>query len=325
MIKHESFQPGIGVGTWAWGNRFLWNYNSLSDDSTLHTTFNTAISLGLNFFDTADSYGTGNLNGRSESLLGRFVSQLSQNQVQQLTLATKLAPFPWRFKHGYRKAFYSSKSRLQGHLDRVQLHWSTARYAPYQEGFLIDALAQLVYDKHVNSLGISNVGPKGLGKIYRRLAMKGVRLASVQVQFSLLTYNQALQREMILVSRALGIEVLAYSPLALGILSLSSPSQVTLPVGPRKLLYRHILPEIGGLLCTLNEIAKSRQVCTAQVALNWCRAHGAMPIPGLRNPEQAIIAAGALHWNLDSGELAELDRISQSLKVSIPENPFQSS
>ncbi|BBL86365.1 hypothetical protein PMYN1_Chma557 (chromatophore) [Paulinella micropora] len=96
-------------------------------------------------------------------------------------------------------------------------------------------------------------------------------------------------------------------------------------MGPRKLLYRHILPEIGGLLCTLNEIAKSRQVCTAQVALNWCRAHGAMPIPGLRNPEQAIIAAGALHWNLDSGELAELDRISQSLKVSMPENPFQSS
>nr|AUG32597.1 oxidoreductase [Paulinella longichromatophora] len=325
MSKNESCQPSIGVGTWAWGNRFLWGYDSASQDKVLQDTFNKAISLGLDFFDTADSYGTGNFNGRSEILLGNFISQLPQRQAETLTLATKLAPFPWRFSYNYQKAFDSSKSRLQGHLNRVQLHWSTARYAPYQEGFLIDTLAELVRNSQVTSLGVSNIGPRGLKKIHRRLALQGIRLASIQVQFSLLTGNLGIRNELIVMSRALGVEVLAYSPLALGLLCLSSPDQITLPSGPRNLLYRHILPEAGELLCILNEIAKARQTCATQVALNWCRAHGAMPIPGLRNPEQAMAAAGALNWTLNSGELAELDRTSQSLKVNMPENPFQSS
>ena len=61
----------IGVGTWAWGNRFLWQY-SKSDDEALENTFNEVLKLGVNWFDTADSYGTGDLEGRAEELLGTF-------------------------------------------------------------------------------------------------------------------------------------------------------------------------------------------------------------------------------------------------------------
>mgnify|MGYP001330139021 CR=1 FL=1 len=62
----------IGFGTWAWGNKFLWGYIPERDDQPLEEAFNSAISSGLNFIDTADSYGTGQLNGRSEELLGIF-------------------------------------------------------------------------------------------------------------------------------------------------------------------------------------------------------------------------------------------------------------
>ena len=62
----------MGLGTWAWGNKFLWGYDETMDQE-LQEAFNLAINSGVNLFDTADSYGTGRLNGRSELLLGRFI------------------------------------------------------------------------------------------------------------------------------------------------------------------------------------------------------------------------------------------------------------
>ncbi len=95
--------------------------------------------------DTADSYGTGRLNGRSEELLGQCLDALDPLSRTKLVVATKLAPFPWRLgRRGLLKAFQASRQRLRGQLDRVQLHWSTARYAPWQERPLLDGLADLV-------------------------------------------------------------------------------------------------------------------------------------------------------------------------------------
>ena len=67
---------GIGFGTWAWGNQLIWGYEPQRDDAVLEATFRQAVGSGLYFVDTADSYGTGRLNGRSEQLLGRFASAL---------------------------------------------------------------------------------------------------------------------------------------------------------------------------------------------------------------------------------------------------------
>lgn len=64
----------MGFGTWAWGNQLLWGYQE-SMDNELQQTFNLAVDNGINFFDTADSYGTGRLNGKSEKLLGKFIRE----------------------------------------------------------------------------------------------------------------------------------------------------------------------------------------------------------------------------------------------------------
>lgn len=64
----------MGFGTWAWGNQLLWGYQE-SMDSDLQRTFNLAVENGINLFDTADSYGTGRLNGQSEKLLGKFIRE----------------------------------------------------------------------------------------------------------------------------------------------------------------------------------------------------------------------------------------------------------
>ena len=323
-LAHDTASVPVGVGTWAWGNQFLWGYDPALDGQ-LQATFEQAVALGLRFFDTADSYGTGRLQGRSESLLGRFRQALAPEQQRDLVVATKLAPFPWRLgRGGLRRAFDASRARLGGRLERVQLHWSTARYAPWQEGPLLDGLADLVSEGAVTSLGLSNFGPRRLRQVHGQLQSRGIHLASLQVQCSLLAPRAIEPGGVAAVCGELGIQLIAYSPLALGLLA--RPPGATAPpaVGARRLLFARLLPRITPVLEVLADIARSRQVPQAAVALNWCRSHGAMPIVGLRTVEQAQMAAAASRWSLDAAERQALDHAARALPVGMPANPFDS-
>ncbi len=319
----------IGFGTWAWGNKLLWGYLPEKNDDLLEKTFQEAVNRGLNFIDTADSYGIGQLNGRSEVLLGRFLRKLPTYKYKNLNVATKLAPYPWRLgREGFKAAFKASKARLQGKLDRVQLHWSTSRYAPLQEVQLMDGLGDLYDSGLISQIGISNMGPNRLRWFYNRLQMRGIPLKSLQVQFSLLSPapNKIVQIKD--VCKELDIELLAYSPLALGVLVIppyetntNIPEQTFL----RGNLFRRLLPPSIELRKGLYDIACDRGVSQAQVALNWCRAHDAIPIAGLRDPKQAKDAGEASKWTLNKKEKQTLDILSKDCKVRMPNNPFQSS
>lgn len=314
--------PGIGVGTWAWGNQLLWGYDP-RQDASLAATFQRAVQRGLCWFDTADSYGTGRFNGRSELLLGRFCADLPEVRRNQVLVATKLAPFPWRLgRGGFRAAFAASRRRLQGKLDRVQLHWSTARYAPWQEGPLLEGLADLVSGAEVAELGVSNVGPQGLRRMHRHLAARGVRLVSVQVQLSLLSPAPIEPGGVAEVCRELGIELIAYSPLALGLLAASVSAAP--PPGARGALFRRLGPQLVPLRAAMAAMAQRREAPLAAVALNWCRSHGAMPIPGLRSPAQVEAAATAASWQLEPAERDELDQLAGRLERRMPANPLAS-
>lgn len=321
--------PEIAVGTWSWGNQFLWGYEP-GQDAELQATFERAVALGFTVFDTADSYGTGRLQGRSEALLGQFTAALPESSRRGLILATKLAPFPWRLgRHGFARAFLASRQRLQGKLDRVQLHWSTARYAPWQEDPLLDGLADLLERGEVSSLGVSNMGPKRLRRCHARLARRGLSLASVQVQASLLAPEVLAPGGLIEVCRELGITLLAYSPLALGLLARPLTASLS-GRGPRRWLAARLRPTLSPLLGCMARIAadhgslRGDQPDLAAVALNWCRSHGAVPIVGLRRVDQVEAAAAARGWCLEPAERQELDRLARALPVRMPANPFQS-
>ena len=318
--------PSIGVGTWAWGNRFLWGY-APDQDQVLEACFQRAVERGLHFFDTADSYGTGRWNGRSEGLLGQFVAALPPRRRQELCVATKLAPFPWRLgRRGFERALQASRGRLLGKLDRVQLHWSTARYAPWQEGPLLQGLADQVLAGAVAELGVSNVGPERLRRIQAELAARGVSLRSLQVQLSLLAPEPIRPDGLLDVCRELGVELIAYSPMALGLLTRMPGAEPSLPSGPRRWLFRRLWPDLQPLLEAMAQIAAGRDASLAAVALNWCRAHGAMPIAGLRSVAQADAAADALTWSLEARERECLDQLALALpsRARMPANPFQS-
>mmetsp|Transcript_23779 Transcript_23779/g.45347 ORF Transcript_23779/g.45347 Transcript_23779/m.45347 type:complete len:198 (-) Transcript_23779:3375-3968(-) len=149
----------LGCGTWSWGNKLLWDYDP-SQDEEIYRAYRAVRDAGVTIFDTADSYGTLELNGRAEILLGqferRYQGEQSNNKQQsnmfdfrsflgnsdssaknnKQQVATKFAPYPWRITRGSLvQAAKESLARLeQDKLSVAQLHWSTQNYQPFQEG-----------------------------------------------------------------------------------------------------------------------------------------------------------------------------------------------
>ena len=318
-------QIGIGFGTWAWGNKLVWGYTAETDDILLKKTFFDAIDGGLDLVDTADSYGTGKLFGQSEKLIGNFLEELPKSKLKKITIATKLAPFPWRIgRNGLNHAFEESNKRLRGHMKRVQLHWSTYRYAPWQEEQLLDGLGDLYEKGLINEIGLSNTGPKRLSFLHQKLKERGIKISSIQRQFSLLTKPTLEDEKIKNICIENNIEYLAYSPLALGILTIPPGKSPKTRTFLRQKLFQNILPKTIELRTLLTEIGKRYSASQAQVAINWVRSHGAKPIVGIRNPFQAKDAISALNWSLNQKEQEKLDFHKKKYLTNMPQNPFTS-
>ncbi|MEA5510791.1 aldo/keto reductase [Crocosphaera sp. UHCC 0190] len=313
----------MGCGTWAWGNRLLWGYDETMDQ-TLQQVFNLAVSQGVILFDTGDSYGTGKLNGRSESLLGKFAQAYQGPNQDKICLATKLAAYPWRWtRQAMVKAGKASAKRLGRNIDLVQMHWPTANYAPWQEGPLLDGLGDLYEQGLVKGVGLSNYGPKRLKQVYEKFAARNIPIVTLQVQYSLLSTYPVTELGLKEVCDQLGIQLIAYSPLALGLLTGNYTEQGPFPKGLRGIFFRQMLPKIRPLLDGLKAIALTRQKTMAQVAINWCICQGFIPIPGAKTVQQMEQNLGALGWRLSEGEMTELDRLTERVEKKMIQNSFQ--
>ncbi len=320
---HNIELPKMGCGTWAWGNRLLWDYQETMDQD-LNAVFDYSVAQGVTLFDTGDSYGTGKLSGQSEKLLGRFSAAYRGQNQAKICLATKLAPYPWRLTPGSMVSAAQASAQRLGRLDLVQLHWSTANYLPWQEGPLLDGFAQVCHQGLAQGVGLSNFGPKRLRLAHQRLADQGIRIQTLQVQYSLLSTYPVTQLGLKEVCDELGIKLIAYSPLALGLLTGKYKDKSDLPKGLRRFALGQILPGISPLLSCLSEVATAKNKSMAQVALNWCMCKGTLPIPGAKNLQQAQQNTGALGWQLSSAEVSELDQASARCQKQMVQNNFQS-
>lgn len=321
-VNDQLSLPPLGCGTWAWGNQLLWEYDQ-SQDQQLQQVFNFCVDNGVTLFDTGDSYGTGKLQGRSEQLLGEFTRQYQGEEKNNICIATKLAAYPWRLtRHSMVSACRASAQRLGNSVDLVQMHWPTANYAPWQENVLLDGLADLYEQGEVKGVGLSNYGPKRLRKVHKKFAQRGVPIVTLQVQYSLLSTDSVQRLGLKETCDELGIKLIAYSPLTLGLLT-GKYGDGVFPKGVRGLLFRYLLPGIKPVLGCLQEIATSRNKTFSQVALNWCLSKGTIPIPGAKNLKQAQENIGALGWRLSDSEVTELDQATTKITRRMIQNPFQ--
>lgn len=291
----------MGIGTWAWGDRWYWGYGRTYNEADVQGAFRAASAAGINLYDTAEVYGF----GRSERLLGQF----AHGDGQQVAIATKFMPFPWRLRR------QSLVHALKGSLNRLemeqvvlyQIHWP---FPPVAIETWMEGLAEVVKEGLALAVGVSNYNVDQLRRAHAALASWGVPLASNQVEYSL--WQRDPERTGLLdACRELGVTLIAYSPLAQGLLTGKYTADSPPPGLRRRRIRRRRLLQIEPLIALLREIGEAAGGKTpAQVALNWLICKGTVPIPGAKNAQQAEGNVGALGWRLTDEQVSALDTAS---------------
>lgn len=293
----------LGVGTWSWGDRLFWDYGTGYDEDQVREAFQASVEAGITLFDTAEVYGL----GESERLLGKF----ARESDMPVAIATKYFPFPWRIvRQSVVDALTESLQRLQvSSIPLYQVHVPFTFFMSQET--LMDALAEEVKQGRIEAVGVSNYSAGEMRAAHEQLQKRGVPLASNQVQYSLL-HRKIESNGIWDTAQELGITIIAYSPLAQGLLTGKYTGEEK-PGGARSVDPRFKtsgLNKISPVIDCLRQLAKKYQKTPAQVALNWLITRGAIPIPGAKNADQAKQNAGALGWQLDSTDSQELDRVS---------------
>jgi aryl-alcohol dehydrogenase-like predicted oxidoreductase len=271
----------LGVGTNKWGS-------NNKPDPELKAAFDAALAAGINFFDTAEVYTLGG----SERTLGLCLKSSPAGVV----IATKFMPMPARLRKSQLiGALKGSLERLG--LERVDLYMTHFPFPPIPIETWMNALADAVEAGLARAAGVSNYDEKQMRAAHAALGRRGVKLASNQVEYSLLARGP--EREGLLAAcRELGVTLVAYRPLARGLLGTGSPDHP--PAGAH-----------AALAALLRDIGQAHGKTPSQAALNWVICKGALPIPGARDAQHVRENAGALGWRLASDEVEALDKASE--------------
>ena len=298
--------PPLGVGTWAWGDRSTWGmggYDSGLTKDSIREAWEASVDAGVTLFDTAEVYGR----GESERILGSLLAG-DPARAASVVVATKFMPSPWKVevRGSLMKSLRASLERLGvPAVDLYQLHGPISFRS---HAVLADALAKAHQEGLVKAVGVSNYSAKETRSMAAALERHGMKLASNQIEFSLLRRSPE-TGGLIATCKELGVLPLAYSPIGQGRLtgkySASNP-----PPGKRN-FSNHPMEVVDGVVAELRRIGdKHGGKGPSQVALNWVMAKGAVPIPGAKNRKQADENAGALGWSMDEEDLARLDRVA---------------
>ncbi len=295
--------PPVGVGTWAWGDRSTWGmggYDSDLDRTSIREAWDASIDAGVTLFDTAEVYGR----GESERIIGEMLAA-DPDRGRRAIIATKYMPMPWKLdvRGSIARSLRASLDRLG--LPAVDLYQIHGPISLRSHAALADALAHVHQAGLVKAVGVSNYSAKETRSISQALATRGLRLATNQIEFSLLRRHPETSG-LLAACRELGVVPLAYSPIGQG--RLTGKYSVSNPPPGKRTFSNHPMAVVEGVVAELRRIgADHGGKSPSQVALNWVMAKGVVPIPGAKNRRQAEENAGAQGWHLDEEEVAQLD------------------
>jgi aryl-alcohol dehydrogenase-like predicted oxidoreductase len=285
---------------------------------TVDAVVAAALEGGINWFDTAEGYGR----GHSERSLARALEAAAESgrREERVHVATKWWAFP-RFAGSIRRTIRERRAALGGRvIDLYQIHqpisFSTLRGQ-------MNALADVVAAGHVRAVGVSNFGARSMRRSAGMLRARGVPLASNQVRYNLL--DRRIETNGVLeAAEAMGITIIAYSPLAQGVLTGrfhggadADPEPLT---GVRRRLpqFRPArLRAASPVVELLRDVAGRHGGTPAQVALAWVtqRRPGVVAaIAGASTPTQAETNARSMELGLTGEDLERLDRASSSFR-----------
>jgi aryl-alcohol dehydrogenase-like predicted oxidoreductase len=297
--------PPLGVGTWAWGDRSTWGmggYDPSYTEATIREAWEASIDAGVVLFDTAEVYG----GGESERIIGRLLKE-DPTARSRVVLASKFMPAPQKLNVSRALVDAARASADRMGVESIDLYQIHGPISLRSKEALAEALAAAQSAGLVKALGVSNYSIAETRRIDAALRKRGARLATNQIEYSLL--RTAPERGGLLACcRELGVVPLAYSPIGQGRLT-GKYSAANPPAGKRG-FSAHPMAQVDAVVAVLRRVGEAHDRTPGQVALAWCIAKGAVPIPGAKNRDQAAQNAGSLGWALTEAELAALDAVA---------------
>jgi aryl-alcohol dehydrogenase-like predicted oxidoreductase len=283
----------IGLGTWQFGSR-EWGYGKSYAEREASAIVHRAIELGINLFDTAEIYGF----GRSERILGEALGDRRDSAF----LATKLFPLLPVAPVVEQRAVASANRLGTRRIDLYQVHQPNPLV---KDGTIMRGMRALQRVGLVGEVGVSNYPLQRWQAAERAL---GSRVLSNQVRYSLV--DRAPERDLLPFAESTGHVVIAYSPLAQGLLS-GRYHRGHRPANRLRAASPLFLPEnldrAGELIGVLREVADAHHATQAQIALAWViRRPAVVAIPGASSVEQLESNAAAADIALTDDEYRAL-------------------
>jgi aryl-alcohol dehydrogenase-like predicted oxidoreductase len=299
---------GLVVSALGLGCMGMSEFYGPSDEAEALATFDRALELGINFFDTADVYGP----FTNEKLVGRAL----RGRRERVVLATKFgnvrgASGAFVGVNGrpeyVRQACDASLERLGvDHIDLYYQHRVDPK-VPIED--TIGAMAELVRQGKVQYLGLSEAAAATI-----RRAHAVHPISALQTEYSL--WSRDPEDEILPTVRELGIGFVAYSPLGRGFLTGRFQRFEDLPQDD----WRRKSPRFQAenfcknlnLADSIRRLAVQKGATPAQLALAWLLARGSsiVPIPGTKQRKYLEENVGALNIQLSQDDLQQIDAVA---------------
>ena len=294
--------PAMGLGCWGMTGRSY----AAADEKESIATIRRAVELGINFFDTAESYGP----FTNETLLGGVLKEYRRDEI---VIATK---FGMGFEEGrvvgtdsrpqhVSEVVEASLRRLQvEHIDLLYQHRVDPE-VPIED--TVGAMADLVAQGKVRFLGLSEAGENTI-----RRAHAAHPISALQSEYSL--WERNLEPRILPLLRELGIGLVPFSPLGRGFLTGGAKRAEEYPEED----WRRNDPRFQGgnfdvnmrVFSAVRELAAAKGVSNGQIALAWLlhQDSNIVPIPGTTKREHLEDNVAAVDVALTAPEMERLDQ-----------------
>jgi aryl-alcohol dehydrogenase-like predicted oxidoreductase len=305
----------IGLGCWQFSkqNNLAGKFWPSLDNNLIEKIVSLSLEGGINWFDTAELYG----GGESERSLSKAL-QAAGRKPGEVIVATKWWP-AFRFASNIGKTINDRIRLLEPYpIDLYQVHQPFSFSGEKSE---IRAMAELLNRKLIKSIGVSNFSAKKMKNSWKVLQQFGIPLASNQIRYSLL--DRRIESNGVLnLAKKLGITIIAYSPLAQGIVTgkFHDNPELLKNIGFRRYSSQFKtegLKKSRPVVDLLKELAVKYNVTPSQVALNWLIQYNGdtvVAIPGSTKEIHVQENCGAMSFCLSDEDMVRLDKVSSIFK-----------
>jgi len=305
----------IGLGCWQFSKQsnMAGKFWPALDDNLIERIVSLSLEGGINWFDTAEVYG----GGVSEKALSKALKAAGK-KPREVIVATKWWPV-FRFASNIRKTINIRITALDPYpIDLYQVHqpWSFSG-----ENSEMAVMSELFNRKLIKAVGVSNFSAQKMKNSWETLQKSGIPLASNQVKYNLLDRRIESNGVMNL-AKKLGITIIAYSPLAQGLVTgkFHDNHELLKNIGFRRYSSQFKpegLEKSRPVVILVKELAIKYNVTPSQVALNWLIQYNGdivVAIPGATKEIHVKENSGAMSFSLSDQDMIRLDKVSSIFK-----------